>query len=459
MIGFFPDPYPDELLYSVCARYHQRTKNHTKASTSRDLLGSDRANLAVDLPGHLEHLVSGFPPGNHYSVERLIDENTLLPLYAPFLPLKRVTQLQSAMSNSKQANAIHALLGILPSKIRLKYFRFCTMCVKEDRQRYGETYWHRLHQIPGAMACFTHGVWLEQSSLNLLQLRIHNSFVAANNILSENKVRNLDIRLHGHQTHLYIARCVDWILNHPSNGNDLNEMRGRYLGLLMGRNLATSTAAVRMKHIQAQFLKFYSPQFLNELDCGIEGRANWLIRMLQSPRSTHNPIQHLLLMNFLGVSVEEFFKLPVTPQPFGSGPWPCMNPVCKYYKQFVIAECQLRTTHQKGEGIFGIFQCECGYSYRCRKPKLKNSKGGAADIESFGPMWEARLRKLYSNANYTFCEMAEHLGVSKFMIRRKARELGLIGLPGKNGNRSKHRAKMGRPKMLFPKELLSRQTN
>jgi hypothetical protein len=26
MIGCFPDPYPDELLYSVCARFHERVQ-------------------------------------------------------------------------------------------------------------------------------------------------------------------------------------------------------------------------------------------------------------------------------------------------------------------------------------------------------------------------------------------------------------------------------------------------
>lgn len=459
MIGFFPDPYPDELLLSICARYHQRTKNYTKATTSRDLLGSERANLAVDLPGRLDQLVGVFPPGNHYSVERLINENTLFPFYSPFLPHKRVIQLQKDMSNSDKVNAIHGRLGILTSNIRLEYFRFCPMCVKEDRQIYGETYWHRSHLIPGVMACFAHRVWLEQTNLILLQLRTHNSFVAANNILTENKGRNLDMRLPGHQTHLYIAHCVDWILNHHSDGNDLNELRGRYFGLLIDRNLATSAGVVRMKHLQAQFLKFYSLQFLNELDCGIEGRANWLIRMLQSPRSTHHPIQHLLLMNFLRVSVDEFFKLPVTPQPFGAGPWPCLNPVCRYYKQLVIAECQLRPTHQKDGGIFGIFQCKCGYSYRSRKPKLKNSKGGATDIESFGSIWEAKLCELYRKDNYPVREIAEKLGVSAFMIRCKARELGIIKPPGKDGNSSQHKATLGRPKLLSPKELLSRQTN
>jgi hypothetical protein len=30
MIGFFTDPYPDELLYSACARYHRRVRNISK---------------------------------------------------------------------------------------------------------------------------------------------------------------------------------------------------------------------------------------------------------------------------------------------------------------------------------------------------------------------------------------------------------------------------------------------
>lgn len=41
MLGFFTDPYPDEILYRAAARYHHRAKNKKVTMTTRDLFGKD----------------------------------------------------------------------------------------------------------------------------------------------------------------------------------------------------------------------------------------------------------------------------------------------------------------------------------------------------------------------------------------------------------------------------------
>jgi hypothetical protein len=53
MIGCFPDPYPDELLYSVCARFHKRVQYPNKKGTMRELFGDEAAIAVVDLPSNL----------------------------------------------------------------------------------------------------------------------------------------------------------------------------------------------------------------------------------------------------------------------------------------------------------------------------------------------------------------------------------------------------------------------
>ena len=89
MIGCFPDPYPDELLYSVFARLSDRMQYPSPKSLVRNLLGNEAANAAIHLPSHLGYLVDALPPGHRYTVDRLIDEHTLLPFYGPFLPPER----------------------------------------------------------------------------------------------------------------------------------------------------------------------------------------------------------------------------------------------------------------------------------------------------------------------------------------------------------------------------------
>jgi hypothetical protein len=102
MIGFFPDLYPDELLYSVCARFCNWTQYPDKKSVVRELFGTPNALAVIDLPTHLGSFMAALPPGNRYSAERLIDDHTLLPFYSPFHPTERIERLREDMQgNSK----------------------------------------------------------------------------------------------------------------------------------------------------------------------------------------------------------------------------------------------------------------------------------------------------------------------------------------------------------------------
>jgi Tn7-like transposition protein D/TniQ protein len=387
MIGFFPEPYPDELFYSLCARYHQRAMYTSPLATTRDLFGAAHTRITIDLPGHLNRLATALPPGHGYSVERLINEHTLLPFYAPFMPPERFGRLRQDMAGDARGGFIHVQTGILNSKIRLESLRFCPRCVKEDRRRYGETYWHRLHQVPGVMVCPEHAVWLEQSSQRPFQLVGRKMLATANQVVPVVRERFLDTQSRDHQAHLRIARDVDWLLNHHLEPNRLDELKGRYLGALVNRHLATPTGIIRMRRLQAQFLDFHSTQFLNELRCGLDCETNWLVRMVQSGRHTQHPIHHLVLIHFLGFSAAEFFQLPTTPQPFGAGPWPCLNPVCNHYRERVITTCQVRTRYSGGERLMGTFRCECGFSYCCTKPPLRGNRERSGRIAAFGPAW------------------------------------------------------------------------
>lgn len=67
MIGCFPDPYPEELLYSVCARYSERVKYPNKNGILSELFGRKDTIAVVDLPNGLNHLISQLPPGHRYT--------------------------------------------------------------------------------------------------------------------------------------------------------------------------------------------------------------------------------------------------------------------------------------------------------------------------------------------------------------------------------------------------------
>lgn len=147
MIGYFPDPYPDETMYSLCARYGERMQYSIKRAIGQELFGQEIISI-TDLPVRLGSLVKALPPGHTCrEVDRLIDRHTLLPLYRPFLLPERLHELRQKMRTDERMARTHS--GIVCQPPRPEWFQFCPHCVFEDRARYGECYWHRVHQING----------------------------------------------------------------------------------------------------------------------------------------------------------------------------------------------------------------------------------------------------------------------------------------------------------------------
>jgi hypothetical protein len=85
MIAHFPEPYEDELLFSVLARFAERMAYPALYTPLVELFGVRHGIPAVELPNKLDQLVSALPPGSIHTAQTFIEKNTLLPLYAPFL--------------------------------------------------------------------------------------------------------------------------------------------------------------------------------------------------------------------------------------------------------------------------------------------------------------------------------------------------------------------------------------
>ena len=62
MIGHFPHPHPDELLYSVIARMRERFPGLNYRDLGVDLFASSSATAISDFPHRLSTLVRMLPP-------------------------------------------------------------------------------------------------------------------------------------------------------------------------------------------------------------------------------------------------------------------------------------------------------------------------------------------------------------------------------------------------------------
>lgn len=427
MLGFFTDPYPDEILYSVCARYHRRARNGSAAATVRDLFGCEALQIGVDLPSRLGHLVERMPPGHRYTVNRLIDEHTLLPFYAPFHPPERTQKLRSDMAGAPEGGSIHGRVGFLTSNIFQEFLRFCPACVEEDERLYGKAYWHRVHQVPGVMVCPSHKVFIEDSDIRMSKRGKKDAPVTAKQAVKPVQIRHLETENRDHVAHLRIARDAAWLLRQREVPSGLGVLRKRYLALLCRRSLASYAGIIHFSELKAQFQEYYSGELLDMLSSNLRKRHCWLGAMVQTVRRARHPIRHLLLMHFLGLLVEEFFKLPAEYAPFGEPPFPCLNPAAEHYGEERIVRYEVRYKIQGNREPAGTFWCECGFIYRrFGRDEEGENRSTVNRIIAFGPVWENELRRMYHESGGDLKAMARHLGVSAHVVTKQARRLGLL---------------------------------
>ena len=162
MISFLPKIYPDELCYSWFCRYYVHSGCFTHKMALDDILYNRHNNPSKEFIGHLS---SEAKEKIHtiYSLEKLVLDHTMFPQYARFLPSE---QKKSALHHlAHDFCDAHQLFPVLPRTENDQFLKYCPACVAEDRKAYGETYWHRFHQIRNLTICPRHQCLLESSTV------------------------------------------------------------------------------------------------------------------------------------------------------------------------------------------------------------------------------------------------------------------------------------------------------
>jgi Tn7-like transposition protein D/TniQ len=429
MISHLPTPNPDELLYSLCARFSYRVRYPNAKSVIQELFGSTTGRAIVDLPNRLGYLAANLPRGTLLTVSNLIDKHTPFPFFSAFIAPERVKQIRKDMQASS-GPASHMRSGIMGSNIpKPSYMRFCPACKQGDKNRLGEVYWHRVHQLPGIEVCPSHQIFLENSRAILREGRQHLLFIPAAKAIESVPIRHINPSSRNHQKVFRIAQDAMWLLNHPIMDTDLKTLYNRYLSLLIDKGFAGYTGSLHVVKLLDEFRRFYPPGLLKHLHCEFSGsdhlKSNWLLQLVRPPKHAQHPLYHLLLMQFLGCTVEEFFQLPSELSFFGEGPWPCLNPAADHYMKPVVREFRSGKRLRDNKPI-GIFSCECGFAFARTGPdSTPEDRFRIGRMISFEPVWEAKLKELWNDSSLSMSEISRRLGVDPLTARRHATRLKL----------------------------------
>jgi hypothetical protein len=280
MLGFFPTLYRDELLYSAIARYQIRSGNLSPKSNIEELFNSRTITATADLPCGLDNLVQNLPTYSSVTADSLIQNHTLYPFSAPFLPPQRVKRVKESMKSDRGGN-IHTTAGVMASEILTpQYFRFCPECLKSDLNNYGETYWHRIHQIQGVIFCPIHQIPLHNSQIPIQGMNKHQYETA-----TESNCQTKDLKLE------YSQRAISQLINLAQNIAELLEnsylshtlewFTKRYQTLLIERGYANVSGRVKHEKLIDDFLYFYDIEFLEVIDSTVayEDKSNWLTQI------------------------------------------------------------------------------------------------------------------------------------------------------------------------------------
>ena len=96
--GFFPSFYPDELVYSLFARYHIRSGNMYFRETSSELFGKVLINLETEFIDTLTPQAKNAITRTE-SMESVIFNHTMFNQYARFLTPERRKQAFDSFRN------------------------------------------------------------------------------------------------------------------------------------------------------------------------------------------------------------------------------------------------------------------------------------------------------------------------------------------------------------------------
>jgi hypothetical protein len=421
MLLFLHQPYPDELFYSFCARYHMMSRNLSPKDTIQDLFGVKSACAVFDLPNRLNIFYSRLPEDSTLTPDYIIRSHTLFPAFQPFLPLERAQRIYESMQNTDQGGSIHSRSGIMASAIpSLRFLRYCLECIRDDESKFGEPYWHRVHQITGVLICPIHRRWLKESPNSVFGGINKQLFCVLSQNQADKELKSPEYQ-ESLSKYLFISRAVAWLLNNRVDSLGLDIIRQKYLDFLRPKDLCTFSGKIRQRELLNEFIGFYGSGFLRIINCQIsKSQDNWLSKMVRKPRGTTHPLHHLLLMCFLGITPEEFFKPRLVPdRPFGEGPWPCLNPTAPHYHRDIIKNVEI-TLDSKQKVPVGNFKCSCGFAYSRRGPDREvNDRYRVGRIKSFGPMWDQKLLHMTLSGNFGLRETARVLNVDPKTIKKQ----------------------------------------
>lgn len=292
MITYFPQVYPDELVYSWLARCYVKSGYPTYTYFAEDFFVNKSAIPDVEFLNEYTtaalEVISKVKP-----IENVLMEHTMFPYYARFITRE---EREKAYKNMLSNQASYYHIPRFKKKCG-SFIKYCPLCANEDRVSYGEAYFHRIHQIDGIEICQRHKCKLLETEIIIGKTspRIYN---AEEKIPYEQEVIYSDNDLE--------CRIADYVIAvFQADLQIENDIAyGEYLHYRLA-DTAYSSPRGLVRNISLmlnEYLDFYKGYEWNTID-----KVSQMQQFFKNTR--RNPLEICLLAYFLGIKVDELVNM------------------------------------------------------------------------------------------------------------------------------------------------------
>ena len=291
MLGYFPVPYKDELLYSVIARFKIHQGIISDRQVVSELFGSRDVAAVVDFPGHLRALEQSTYPFTKLTAEQWLLDHTLFPAYQNFLPQSRREKIITSLYEGR-AWDVHTRIGHAAFSLKdCSYLKICKSCYVQQMSEFGEAYWQRLFQLQGSILCPIHQEYLYETDVPF-RPKSKFQYSAANNATP---IKNLGKFYDDKQRNLLtqLSLSLSELLNVREHHVDtFSQWSGYYRDL--GEASGNLSSAARIDHVVVcqRVETYWTKKILKQLNLG---QTNWIVNIFRKHRKSFHYLHHLII--------------------------------------------------------------------------------------------------------------------------------------------------------------------
>ncbi len=312
-LPFFPSPYPNELFYSVLARYKVRCGYISDRHLLHEVFNRYTTLASPEMPNCISLAVDNIRPTIASTAKEIIRDHTLYPLYTSFSP-SNIKQKVEAEMLGHNSNTYMVTLGIarcfLPQNT---WFRYCPLCVEEQLVKYGEPYWDRRWFNLFTQYCPIHGVAFVPTPRATHNSSRHELRPLLEDLVNKSKIQTALVQATWQDN--LVSKVAKHLLSHQntfsySQLTNFYRSRAAYADFSRGQKIKQEEVAYYVK-------SFWSWHWLTKQGFTDDYFNNMICTLFRKHRKQHQYIMHAIAgLPFFNGDIQKWWSTLVkTPSP------------------------------------------------------------------------------------------------------------------------------------------------